>query len=959
MSRFNKPLPGTPFNYAHPLCPVSPLTSTSNGGLILPLNEGSGRPCAYLGSKVGAPTSSLTERLAVVTGAKWNPRPGANFPTSQWGGPAISFLAITDQLNLGTANDFIPLDTATAVIGYRKRDTTLRLAEVFGVHSNTASQLFNLDMTVAGAVRVWWAQAPSLTVSSLTFGDDVWVASAGSRGVQLWQNGSLKGTAAYPGSRTGSTNDFTVGDGGGFWDTGSDLADIAFLYIYPRELTPSEIQQISSDPFCFYDWGEDVPKSTVTLQSLTATLSLSGGLLVNSGVSSLGGALVSAGGVVYVPAIVRGGVLGSAGGLATGLPRTRLYFSSALAASAAPAFDAGWNYTTEASRWRLKHTKGTSAMTSGTQIGAWSGTAGQKALDRQYVSNPLDGAQNVGGSIKGQLLVQEVNNTDNVDQIICVIKVVSIDGGTVRGTILAIASRGPTGEFRSTGFRNKFIVDGDAGTLIAAQNGDRIVIEIGYSNSGAGTTPEAFARWGENAADLAENETDTTDGAGWIEFGGTLVFQNDAAGGLETGGALSPVGTLVKQAQLPRGGTLTTAGADTNKLTSRRSFAGTLTTHGAALIIQVFLTTAAGTLTLAGSVLGSFARAVLATGILTPSGLLTKLADKVTSFAGSLTTTGGIFRTMVIKAPDAELVTSGELTPLKLFNAVADGTLATIGTLYLQAGKVARGTLTLAGTLRRTFGKAFSGVLSFFGILGASQSAGTVAVCPLTVADLIARVYERLDADDGTYYTLAEVSHALDMSQRLFAWLTLCLEHRASFVLQAGQAFPSVRSQLADFWAPLRVSLQSTGARLLPATLDDLDKFDDDWQSTSGTPRYYCMMGFDFMAVYPQPAAPVSLHVTYAAEPQQITQFGGVLEIPSDAAPLLVDGAIWILRLKEGGPELQSTLENLDRFVKGAQRYRQYIESRSKAQLYDSIPTELSLFDLSRFKFVKPRENKK
>ncbi len=673
--------------------------------------------------------------------------------------------------------------------------------------------------------------------------------------------------------------------------------------------------------------------------SPTATLSMSGGL--TQGVST---------------SRSFAGTVAPTGALAASLPRTRLYFSSALGASASPAYDAGWNYITEAARWRLKHTKGASALADGTQIGAWTGTAGQKALDRQYVSNPLNGAQSVGGSIKGQLLVQEVANTDNVDQIISVVKVVSIDGGTLRGTVLSSGSRGPTGEFRSTGFRNKIIADGDGGSIVAAQDGDRIVIEIGYSNSTAGTTPEAFARWGENASDLPENETQTTDGAGWIEFAGSLSFQADAAGGLETGGTLSSTGSLKRQAQLPRGGTLSPAGTLTPKLTSRRSLAGTLTTFGSAVIFQVFLTVTSGTFTVAGTVLSAFARGVLAAGTLGSSGILTRLADKVSGLAGTLTTAGAIARTTVIKAPDAELTVSGDMTPLKLFNATGGGTLAPTGVLRQQVARLLSGALSIIGTLRRTFGQALSGVLSFFGIVGVSQSAGTVGVCPLTVADLIARVYERLDADDGTYYTLPEVAHALDMAQRLFAWLTLCLEHRASFSLQAGQAFPSIHSNIADLWVPLRVSLQTTGARLLPVALDDLDKLDDDWQNTAGTPRYYCMMGFDFMAVYPQPSAPVTLHVTYAAEPQQITQFGGVLEVPSDAAPLLVDGAIWILRLKEGGPELQSTLENLDRFVKGVQRYRQYIESRSKAQLYDSVPAELRLFDLSRFKFKKPPE---
>ena len=69
-------------------------------------------------------------------------------------------------------------------------------------------------------------------------------------------------------------------------------------------------------------------------------------------------------------------------------------------------------------------------------------------------------------------MVREYATSDNVDQIICKIAVVSADGLTVRGTLLAIGI-GPTGEFLSnTSHRNKTIADGNSLGSVAAQDGD-------------------------------------------------------------------------------------------------------------------------------------------------------------------------------------------------------------------------------------------------------------------------------------------------------------------------------------------------------------------------------------------------------------------------------------------------------------------------------------------------------
>src|SRR5688572_19763498 len=54
--------------------------------------------------------------------------------------------------------------------------------------------------------------------------------------------------------------------------------------------------------------------------------------------------------------------------------QTRLYFPASEAAPVSPSFRGNWSNTSEASRFKLANTKGSSAITQGTQIGPW--TAG-------------------------------------------------------------------------------------------------------------------------------------------------------------------------------------------------------------------------------------------------------------------------------------------------------------------------------------------------------------------------------------------------------------------------------------------------------------------------------------------------------------------------------------------------------------------------------------------------------
>jgi hypothetical protein len=211
---------------------------------------------------------------------------------------------------------------------------------------------------------------------------------------------------------------------------------------------------------------------------------------------------------------------------------TRLYFPLDTASPVNPGFNSGWEYVSEALRRKLADTKGSSAITVGSQIGPW--TPGQDALDRQYVSTRLNaGIVFTAGvtTYKGQLMTREYNNGDNVTGIRHCVKIVSEDGSTVRVELTGggLPTSSSAGEFiNNATHRNKQIKDAtvvtDSYTTVL---GDRLVIELGYNDT-SGATPEASAKWGENATDLPENETQTTDGAGWIEFSNTITFAGES-----------------------------------------------------------------------------------------------------------------------------------------------------------------------------------------------------------------------------------------------------------------------------------------------------------------------------------------------------------------------------------------------------------------------------------------------
>jgi hypothetical protein len=221
------------------------------------------------------------------------------------------------------------------------------------------------------------------------------------------------------------------------------------------------------------------------------------------------------------------------------------------------------------------------------------------------------------------------------------------------------------------------------------------------------------------------------------------------------------------------------------------------------------------------------------------------------------------------------------------------------------------------------------------------------------VPGLITTTMRRL-GDDPTlpgnqrHYTYDEIRVALNSVLRLFVLLTLCLETTASLALDSVDGLPFYRllNTFADWLLPLRIRIVG-GAKLKSATLAELAALDSKWTASAGTPIRYSLTGFDLLGVYQQPTIATSLSITYARCPALLQLDTDVPEIPDRYHNNLIDGAIPLLRAKEGASEWQKVLPLWNRYLDAATELSEKVRARNREQGYDHEPFELKLFDRS------------
>lgn len=153
----------------------------------------------------------------------------------------------------------------------------------------------------------------------------------------------------------------------------------------------------------------------------------------------------------------------------------------------------------------------------------------QKVLSRQFVSKPI-AAQTVTGTIKAYIMGKQSNAKGKVFRALMRAIVVSNDGSTVRGTLLAADQYAVDSEWPTGSPTVRCFADGDTVSDVTASAGDRIVFQFGFTDDGSGNTSKCSAalRFGDdNASDLPESVDDATDANPWVELSMDVVFQNE------------------------------------------------------------------------------------------------------------------------------------------------------------------------------------------------------------------------------------------------------------------------------------------------------------------------------------------------------------------------------------------------------------------------------------------------
>lgn len=203
------------------------------------------------------------------------------------------------------------------------------------------------------------------------------------------------------------------------------------------------------------------------------------------------------------------------------------------AGAVSPAFGSLWAQTTNAFRRLLATTKGATTPTS-TTSGDFTKTGSTSNWDVaqfQFTSDTLDVAQTITGTWSGVLRLGETAAAADLS-LQATLRVVSLDGTVERGVLYAghaaalNATAGALGQEAGTTAATRLIPAGTALSSVAAQPGDRIVLEVGTRSHVATTGQGAFIQFGDNSATADHDLTAgaTTSLVPWVELSQTLTF---------------------------------------------------------------------------------------------------------------------------------------------------------------------------------------------------------------------------------------------------------------------------------------------------------------------------------------------------------------------------------------------------------------------------------------------------
>ncbi len=180
-------------------------------------------------------------------------------------------------------------------------------------------------------------------------------------------------------------------------------------------------------------------------------------------------------------------------------------------------------------RGPLERSKATNTALA-SQAAVFLSTANRADAWRQWTSEPLTEPYSFTGSHTASLVMRCVESVAQVDaHIACVVRVVSGDGATVRGTLLSHLTAST--EYATTASTR--ILSALTLSAVSALAGDRIVVELGSYGVTPSTAGTATLRYGTPSAtaDFALTANLTTDLVPWLELSATPNFDTVAEAG--------------------------------------------------------------------------------------------------------------------------------------------------------------------------------------------------------------------------------------------------------------------------------------------------------------------------------------------------------------------------------------------------------------------------------------------
>lgn len=207
---------------------------------------------------------------------------------------------------------------------------------------------------------------------------------------------------------------------------------------------------------------------------------------------------------------------------------TRIYLPSSGAPAVSPAYDGAWADTGGAGRILAQVERTDTTFAEVTR--AETSDVVHNVLLRQFVVGPL-AAQIIGGTVKGQVLCrQSATAADMRAQM--VVRVVSNDGATERGTLRAADAGALSSEWNHVRLRNCTLplaaLSPEALAAVEVQDGDWLVIELGYRAHNTSTTSyTGRMQFGTGILypDLPEDEASSATFNPWVEFSADIAWQ--------------------------------------------------------------------------------------------------------------------------------------------------------------------------------------------------------------------------------------------------------------------------------------------------------------------------------------------------------------------------------------------------------------------------------------------------